>query len=641
MKILKVSLLQSCASRRFSTSLNLKHRTVEGGIKLRNSIISSAEHPAPTAILNDETVISWYSCGPTVYDAAHIGHARTYVCTDIIRRILTDIHHKEVNFAVGVTDIDDKIIDRAVLNGLTSWAQTELMVRALESDFFTDLDALNVRRPDAVLRVTEHIQEIIDYILKILDSGRAYVTPDGVYFSVPSCGDSYLQFQDLSVPPEVLETPVEAENASEAQSIDANKHKLPPLGHKRDRRDFALWKSVKPGEPSWESPWGCGRPGWHIECSAITHTYFGPSMSIHSGGIDLQFPHHTNEIAQCAAHNCEAPSKWVKFWVHTGHLYIEGRKMSKSLKNFISIKEFLEGGYSTNPATDFRIFCLMNKYHSAIHFSKTRIDEAGTFRRKIENYLKLSESVISSVRLETKSNIGLDEEDAVIAARSSKPTVESRALRSALSACQLAVRDALAEDFDTPEALKAMSYLVGDAIKYASAVAVSAPAPVDVNAAQGGVYPVSQPIEPLLAVSCYLTDILFKLGVDLLVTQSKRQTPSSFPSSSMASTRAHSPEEVAILESLIGFRSKVRSSSLTCMKAIKAELKSSKDAAANPIAEIAKSAVGDVLKACDLMRISAGTQLGVQIEDVSESLSIWRPLEIAKNEGKTESTKTE
>ena len=625
MKILKVNLLQSCVPRRFSTSSNLRHRTVEGGIKLRNSIISSAEHPAPTAILSDETSISWYSCGPTVYDAAHIGHARTYVCTDIIRRILTDIHHKEVNFAVGVTDIDDKIIDRAASNGLTNWAQTELMVRALESDFFTDLDALNVRRPDAVLRVTEHIQEIIDYILKILDSGRAYVTPDGVYFSVPSCGDSYVQFQDLSLPPEVVETTVEAGNASEALSEEGSKHILPPLGHKRDRRDFALWKSVKPGEPSWESPWGCGRPGWHIECSAITHSYFGPTMSIHSGGIDLQFPHHTNEIAQCAAHNCEAPSKWVKFWIHTGHLYIEGRKMSKSLKNFISIKDYLEGGYSTNPATDFRIFCLMNKYHSAIHFSKTRIDEAGTFRRKIENYLKLSESVILSVRS--------DREDAVKAARSSKPTVESRALRSALSDCQLAVRDALADDFDTPEALKAMSYLVGDAIKYASAVALNSPAPVGTSASS-----VSQPIEPLLAVSCYLRDTLSKLGVNLLVSQSKAQSPSS--SSSTGSTRTHSPEEVAILESLVGFRSKVRSSSLTCMKAIKAELKNSKDGA-NPLAAIAKSSVGDVLKACDSLRISAGTQLGVQIEDVSDSLSIWRPLETAKTETKTDATKTE
>ena len=168
------------------------------GIRLRNSLVSAPASLSPSIVTSDDNALTWYSCGPTVYDAAHIGHARTYVCTDIIRRILTDIHHKDVNFAVGVTDIDDKIIERAAVNGLKNWSETERMVRELEEDFFTDLDALNVRRPDAILRVTEHIPDIIAYIEGIISSERAYVTPDGVYFSVASCGNSYLHLLSLN-----------------------------------------------------------------------------------------------------------------------------------------------------------------------------------------------------------------------------------------------------------------------------------------------------------------------------------------------------------------------------------------------------------------------------------------------------------
>ena len=583
--------------------------------------MSSTGNTVPTVIQSEDKVITWYSCGPTVYDAAHIGHARSYVCTDIIRRILCDVYNKDVNFAMGVTDIDDKIIERAANNGLEGWPETEVMVRCLEKEFFDDLDALNVLRPDAVLRVTEHIEEIIIYIQQILASGRSYVTPDGVYFSVPSCGDAYLQFQESPVSAEICSPDTHTDIASQTPTEAESNHRLPPIGHKRDRRDFALWKSVKQGEPSWESPWGPGRPGWHIECSAITHSYFGPKMDIHSGGIDLQFPHHTNEIAQCAAYSCSAPSDWVKFWIHTGHLYIEGRKMSKSLKNFISIKDYLNGDYSSHPATDFRIFCLQNKYHSSVHFSQARIDEAGTFRRKVENYFKLSEAVIANAKVE---NNVLSKGGA--AGSTSKPTTESLALRSALAVCQVSVREALADDFDTPGVLKAMSYLVGDAMKYTSLVALSAPSDTDKtrspDSSNSGSH---QPTEPLLAVSHYLTDILGKLGVDLDLTQSsqKKQCASSHG--------INSPSEVAILESLLAFRTKVRSVSLSCMKTVKSELKkrgnSSKDI--DPVVTALKGSLGDVLEACDSARLSVGTQFSVQIEDVSESVCIWRPSAVA------------
>ena len=624
----------SCRRIKLGTNLTLR---------LKNSLVSSTKHSAPTEIQSNDSHISWYSCGPTVYDAAHIGHARTYVCTDIIRRILTDIHHKDVNFAMGITDIDDKIIERAASNGLPDWLATERMVRGLENDFFDDLDSLNVRRPNAVLRVTEHIQEIIQYIEKILLAGSSYITPDGVYFSVASCGDSYLQFRESSAVSndlsglETTET-IKTDPSAGSLTNDVSNLASDLKGYKKDNRDFALWKSVKLGEPSWDSPWGPGRPGWHIECSAITHSYFGPKLDIHSGGIDLQFPHHTNEIAQCASHNCSRPSEWVKFWIHTGHLYIEGRKMSKSLKNFISIKDYMQGSYSTHPAIDFRIFCLQNKYHSSVHFSQSRVDEAGAFRRKIENYLKLSAAVLSPTTSDPINGVAEESNTSsskIPAAMSCKPTSESKAIGASLSDCQHSVQIALANDFDTPEALKLLSYLVGDAMKYASLVALSRTSvnavcsdlPSDVHTTVSITAVVNrstqQPVEPLLAVSNYLRDLLGKLGVDLDHSHERsRLTSSSLPSG----PGVLSAGEAIILDSLLDFRSKVRSSSLNCMKSLKTEIKnsgrSSKDV--DPIVSIARGALGEVLGACDSVRDSMKSQVGVHIEDVSDTVCIWR-----------------
>lgn len=217
--------------------------------------------------------LKWYVCGPTVYDVSHIGHARTYICTDYIRRILTDYFHAEVNFAMGMTDIDDKIIDKA-LSQSTHWMD---IARKYEDAFLTDLAVLNVKPPDAILRVSEHVPDIISYIQTIISNGHAYSTPKGVYFHVPSLQHS--RYGKLGNIPG--STTGDAENST-----------------KQDPRDFALWKAAKANEPSWDSPWGPGRPGWHIECSAMTHSYFGAAVDIHSGGIDLKFPHHTNEIAQ-------------------------------------------------------------------------------------------------------------------------------------------------------------------------------------------------------------------------------------------------------------------------------------------------------------------------------------------------------
>ena len=254
-----------------------------------------------------------------MYDAAHLGHARTYVCTDIIRRILTDNFKVNLNFAMGMTDIDDKIIDKARAKGLHSVSEVSTMTRQLERDFFRDMDRLNVLRPDAVLRVTEHIDEIIAYVARLIDLGHAYVSEDGVYYSMSTLKGTLDKFGVLGS----SENASSNDNSSSSNcSNSSNSIELvdsdlvaeawaeeKPSHAKRDQRDFALWKlaaaisdasaaAIDRGGPVWDSPWGAGRPGWHIECSAMTHAYFGPHIDVHSGGVDLKFPHHTNEIVQ-------------------------------------------------------------------------------------------------------------------------------------------------------------------------------------------------------------------------------------------------------------------------------------------------------------------------------------------------------
>lgn len=293
-------------------------------IQIRNSLMSSNPASSPDTLkptnrtsllsaLSDRSgALTWYSCGPTVYDAAHLGHARTYVCTDIIRRLLVRLCNVQINFALGITDVDDKIVQKCVSLGRSSLDGLKSVVQPLELDFFEDMDRLNVQRPNAVLRVTEHMSEIIAYIQRLQNSGFAYeVVGDGIYFDVAKIGNHYGK---LGAIPDIATDSF----LSEGEIVSSDS--LPEQRNiKRSPRDFALWKLTKsdelrqltPANPlssdaadstgsniAWPSPWGDGRPGWHIECSAMTYTYFGSKVDIHSGGIDLKFPHHTNEIAQ-------------------------------------------------------------------------------------------------------------------------------------------------------------------------------------------------------------------------------------------------------------------------------------------------------------------------------------------------------
>lgn len=339
-------------------------------------------------------VMKWYSCGPTVYDDAHLGHGRAYVSFDIIRRLLQTRTGINIEYALGMTDVDDKIINRA-----KEKQQDALkLARFYEQRFFHDMSALNVLYPTHVLRVTEHVDDIQALIERLESSGMAYVPEDSnsVYFSVQSRGSRYAQLDP-------------SRNMSTVGDGDRNISGEGESSEKQDQRDFALWKSKQPEEEgedvNWDSKWGKGRPGWHIECSAMAIRTLGDHLDLHTGGIDLRFPHHTNELATAEAfldlpgHCCEGHccDRWSHTWLHAGHLHISGLKMSKSLKNFITIRSFLQDrDADTDDAGDerisgcasvFRLFCLANRYSSPVELNYDRIVEARAILKRINTFI--------------------------------------------------------------------------------------------------------------------------------------------------------------------------------------------------------------------------------------------------------------
>eukprot|EP00978_Attheya_sp_CCMP212_P010637 scaffold25907_cov60-Attheya_sp.AAC.3 len=320
--------------------------------------------------------LGWYTCGPTTYAPTHLGHARTYVCLDILRRVLRT-NHKSLLWIMNITDVDDKLLNRAKELGTDPVA----LARHYEREFWHDMEALHVQRPDVVVRVTESVTDtIVPYIEKIWNNGMAYVAQDqSVYFDVRAFEDrtqARTRYGKLAPP----------QNSSDFFSSVGEE------STKRDARDFVLWKPRKEGESiSWDSPWGQGRPGWHIECSAMIESIAKQfqdthEIRVHAGGVDLKFPHHTNEIAQAEAFHLsttsETTKEWIPHWVHTGHLNIHGRKMSKSLKNFITVREMLESeddsSSLSSSADDFRLWCLglSGSYRGPATYSKEQINQA-------------------------------------------------------------------------------------------------------------------------------------------------------------------------------------------------------------------------------------------------------------------------
>ncbi len=310
-------------------------------MKVYNTLSRQKEEFSPQG---DE--VKMYVCGVTPYSDCHIGHAMSYVIFDVIRRYLQFRGYK-VKYVQNITDIDDKIIDRANKLGVS----THELAEKYTNSYFEDMDALNIGRADIYPKATEVIPDMIEMIQGLVDKGYAYPAEGSVYFRVRNVLD-YGKLSHRS-----LESMMTTEGALGSDD-------------KESPTDFVLWKTAKPGEPTWESPWGQGRPGWHIECSAMSLKYLGDTLDIHGGGQDLIFPHHENEITQSESFTGVKP--FVKYWMHNGLLQLSGEKMSKSLGNLIAIKEALDR-YS---ADAIRIFILHSHYRSPLTYSEDALEAA-------------------------------------------------------------------------------------------------------------------------------------------------------------------------------------------------------------------------------------------------------------------------
>ena len=310
-------------------------------LKIYNSLTRQKEEFKPIR----PGKVGMYVCGVTIYDLCHIGHGRTFVGFDVVVRYLRYLGY-DVTFVRNITDVDDKIIKRAAENQESCEALTERLIGEMHADF----DALNLQRPDIEPRATLHINEIIELVEQLLANGNAYVADNGdVLFAI----DSFAEYGRLSGQ--------DLEQLQAGARVSVEEAKRNPL-------DFVLWKMSKPGEPTWESPWGPGRPGWHIECSAMNSKHLGNHFDIHGGGSDLMFPHHENEIAQsCCAHH----TRYVNTWMHTGMVMVDREKMSKSLGNFFTIRDVLK----VYDAETVRYFLMSGHYRSQLNYSDENLNQ--------------------------------------------------------------------------------------------------------------------------------------------------------------------------------------------------------------------------------------------------------------------------
>lgn len=495
-------------------------------------------------------VITWYSCGPTVYDSSHMGHARTYIAIDIIRRIMEDYFNYNILSVMNVTDIDDKIILKArrgylvrryverspatssadfsaawteqlermnakiadvdaaqasgemksgeaaslrelygkevkkaesalsaisAASGKLSAAELVAMEGAFdtmgvyldakeggsltpeeimrickehssryEREFFEDMDMLRVRPPEVLTRVTEYVDKVIAFIAKIVENGFGYASNGSVYFDTaafaahPDHTYGRLKPNATNVTAEKKEESAAPEGAGAVEND--GELGAATAGEKRCKADFALWKRSKPGEPSWPSPWGPGRPGWHIECSCMSSDICGETLDIHFGGQDLKFPHHENELAQSEAyHGCK---QWVRYFLHSGHLDIDGLKMSKSLKNFITIRQAFEKGYT---ARQLRTMVLLASWDRTMNFSADTMEHAKRADRRFSEFFLSVRGLLRAGPATAGAQAWGERE---------------RALRAVLEKTQIGVHAALLDNFDTPTVMRLLDELV-------------------------------------------------------------------------------------------------------------------------------------------------------------------------------------
>lgn len=442
-------------------------------LKVYNSLTRSKELFVP----QKGNKVTWYCCGPTVYDASHMGHARSYISFDILRRILKDYFKYDVFYCMNITDIDDKIIKRARQNYLldqykekqpapsqilqdvlsargpfqtylasttdpdkkqmlerldaavtaaleplqaavsgnapdnevlplaqtllesskdllSDWLDKQfgsqvtensifsILPKYWEGEYHNDMEALNVLPPDVLTRVSEYVPEIVEFVKKVVSNGYGYESKGSVYFNTAKFDASPQHSYAKLVPEAVGDQKALQEGEGDLSNYEEG------LSEKRSQNDFALWKASKPGEPSWDSPWGKGRPGWHIECSAMAGTILGESMDIHGGGFDLRFPHHDNELAQSEAYF--ENDYWVRYFLHTGHLTIAGCKMSKSLKNFITIKDAL----AKNTARQLRLAFLMHSWKDTLDYSSNTMESAVQYEKFMNEFFLTVKDVL-------------------------------------------------------------------------------------------------------------------------------------------------------------------------------------------------------------------------------------------------------
>ena len=355
--------------------------------------------------------VSMYVCGPTIYDYFHIGNARSFVMADIIRRYL-EYKNYDVKFVMNLTDVDDKLIKKANEENTTLEKVADKYAKA----FFEDIEKLNVKKATVYPKATEHMQEIINLIKSLEEKGFAYNVEGEVFYDVKKF-DGYGKLSGKNI-----------EDLEAGARIEINELKANPL-------DFALWKKAKPNEPSWDSPWGKGRPGWHIECSAMSMKHLGQTIDIHAGGSDLIFPHHENEIAQSEA---SCGHDFVKYWIHFGFLNLNETKMSKSLGNFFTAREILKK-YSANAI---RLFFSQTHYAGQLNFSAELLEAAEKGLEKITNLAQRINSITPSI----EKGLNTFEQERYL----------------------FAFESAMDDNFNTPKALAAVYDFVRDFNKFLS-----------------------------------------------------------------------------------------------------------------------------------------------------------------------------
>lgn len=661
-------------------------------LMLQNSLVDKKVPFIPAAGPNSKQV-TWYSCGPTVYDSAHMGHARNYLSIDIVRRVMEDYFGYSILFVMNVTDVEDKIILRARRNYLlkaykdkspspetvradaaaalqsatnlqqeklqaahsalsqadaelssahgnpnqtasitrkrddlaSAAAEQELLSKKAvdaqaalaaappsasldtlfsiasdalaesldkqlgstvtdpaifrahaaryEAEFLEDMSVLGCRPPSVLTRVTEYIPEIIEYVEKIFNSGLAYELCGSVYFDTGAfrkAGHVYGKLNPWSVGSTALagEDEVGGDNYGQQQHGQQQKETT-----KRNLSDFALWKAQKPGEPSWDSPWGPGRPGWHIECSAMASSIVGAKLDIHTGGEDLRFPHHDNELAQAEAyyHN-EGCCQWVNYFLHSGHLGIEGLKMSKSLKNFVTIRQALE----TFSPRQLRLMFLLQPWEKKMTYGEAAKEEMKAREAQLRNFF-------GNVEAASRGRPG---------DRAQKWEAEEQVLNSELVATQGKVHAALLDNINTRGAMDALA----DVIKATNVYLSKRQGGGNQQQPNGSSSSSSPPQAWLLkSVAGYVSRILSSFGL----TPTPVDSPG-FGDYTTSTSDGSDERSVALLDAFGNFRQEVRKLSLV------------------------KSPPSDILKACDTVRDEVMVNLGVRLEDLPDGTSIWK-----------------